>query len=33
MYTEGSKQWKGREDEKSMIVVSYARYIYASTGG
>ena len=26
-YIEGRKQWHGREDEKSMMIVSHARYI------
>ena len=27
IYIEGRKQWNGREDEKSMMIVSYARYV------
>ena len=32
VYIEGRKQWNGREDEKSMIIVSYARYIRVPAG-
>ena len=27
IYIDGSKQWNGREVEKSMMIVSYARFI------
>ena len=32
VYIEGAKQWNGREGEKSVIVVSYARYIRLLAG-
>ena len=31
-YIEGEKQWNGREDEKSIVIVSYARYIRVPAG-
>ena len=32
VYIEGRKQWDGREDEKSMIIVSYAVCIRVPAG-
>ena len=31
VYIEERKQWNGREDEKSIAIVSYARYICTDT--
>ena len=32
VYIEGRKKWNGREDEKSMMIVSYARYTRVPAG-
>ena len=32
-YIEGRKQWNGREDENSVVMVSYARYIIRVPAG
>ena len=32
VYIEGRKQWHGREDEESMMIVSYAGYIRVPAG-
>ena len=32
VYIEGRKQKNGRDDEKSMMIVSYARYIRVPAG-
>ena len=33
VYFEGRKKWNGREDEKPMMIVSYARCIRVPVGG
>ena len=32
VHNEGRKQWNGREEDESMIIVSYARYMRVPAG-